>query len=332
MICILINVPFLLFAQPGSGYRRVNTVTIGGEGGWDYATVDPIAKRLYLSHGDHVEVLSTANDSVVGTVANTAGIHGVALAPALGRGFTSNGRSNSCSIFDLQTLKVLKEVKTGGKPDAILYDGASGDVFVFNGKSTDVTVITAATGDVAGTIPLEGAPEFAVSDGAGHVYFNVEDRSEIGEIDVKALKVRRYWKLGTGEEPTGLAIDPAHRRLFAGCHNKLMVVMNADDGSIVASLPIGAGVDATAFDPATGFAFASNGDGTLTVVHEDSADRFTVIDNVATERGARTMALDPVTHHLYLPTARFEPASGTTEPHPRPKIVSGSFMVLDYAR
>ncbi|MEO5931363.1 MAG: YncE family protein, partial [Candidatus Kapaibacterium sp.] len=219
------------------------------------------------------------------------------------------------------------------KPDAILYDGISGGVFVFNGKSMDVTVINAATGDLMGTIPLDGGPEFAVSDGAGHVFFNVEDKSEVGEIDVRTLKVIHYRKLGKGEEPTGLAIDIAHRRLFVGCHNNLMVVMNADNGNILATLPIGSGVDATTFDPGTGLAFASNGDGTLTVVHEDSADRFTVIDNVATQRGARTMALDPITHHLFLPTARFDPAPVTaTEPHPRPKIVSGSFMVLEYAR
>ncbi|MDB5035731.1 MAG: family beta-propeller protein [Chlorobi bacterium] len=334
LLIALLFTPIWLPAQSGSGYRRVTAFTIGGDGGWDYATVDPVAKRLYLSHSDHVEVVNIGDGSVVGTVPNTAGVHGVALAPALGRGFTSNGRSNSCSIFDLKTLKVLKEVKTGGKPDAILYDATSGGVFVFNGKSTDVTVINAATGDVMGTIPLEGGPEFAVSDGAGHVFFNVEDKSDVGEIDVRTLKVIHYWKLGKGEEPTGLAIDAAHRRLFVGCHNNLMAVMNADNGNILATLPIGSGVDATAFDPGTGLAFASNGDGTLTVIHEDSADRFTVIDNVATERGARTMALDPITHNLFLPTARFEPAPAATaaEPHPRPKIVSGSFMVLEYAR
>ena len=238
------------------------------------------------------------------------------------------------TIFDLKTLKVLGQVKTGMNPDAIIYDPASRRVFAFNGRSADATAIDAASGTVAGTIALGGKPEFAAADGKGMVYVNIEDKNEVVAIDSKNLTAKAHWPLAPGEEPSGMAMDRKTRRLFIGCGNKKMIVMNADDGRVVADLPIGDGVDATAFDPDTKMAFSSNGEGTLTVVHEDSADKYSVVENAATQRGARTMALDPKTHTVYVATAQFGPPPAATpeRPHPRPSIVPGSFVILVYGK
>lgn len=319
-------------AQPeGSGYHIIKKYPIGGEGFWDYLTMDSAARRLYISRGTHVIVFDPDAGKVVGDIPNTDGVHGIALAPELGRGFTSNGRASTVTIFDLRTLKEIGQVQTTGQnPDAIIYDPASRRVFTFNGRGGNSTAIDAAAGTVAGTIDLGGRPEFAASDGKGRVYANLEDKSMVVAIDSGKLKVESRWPLAPCESPSGMAIDREHRRLFIGCHNQLMAVMDADTGRVLTTLPIGRGVDANRFDPETQLAFSSNGDGTLTIVHEDSPDKFTVVDNVPTQRGARTMALDPKTHNIYLVTAEFGPAP---PPMPgqrfqRPTIVPNSFVLL----
>lgn len=317
-----------------SGYHLLKKYQVGGEGFWDYLKMDSEARRLYISRGTHVMVLNADTGEVAGDIPNTDGVHGIALAPELGRGFTSNGRSATVTIFDMKTLKVIGEAKTDTGPDGIIYDPASQRVFTFNGRGQSATAIDAATGKVAGTIPLDGRPEFAAADGEGYVYNNLEDKSVVLQIDSKSLKVFNRWPLAPCEEPSGMAIDREHRRLFIGCHNQMMAVMDADTGKVIATPAIGKGVDANRFDPGTGLAFSSNGDGTLTVVHEDSPDKFSVVDNVTTQRGARTMALDLKTHNVYLVTAEFGPPPAPTadNPHPRPTMVPNSFVVLVFGR
>jgi YVTN family beta-propeller protein len=322
-------------SAPPSGYRLLKKVPLGGEGGWDYLAFDSPTRRLFISRGSRVSVLNVDTGTVAGEIANTDGVHGVALAPELDRGFTSNGHTGTVTIFDLQTLQVIGSAKTGMNPDAIVYDPATKRVFTMNGHSNDATAIDAAGGQVLGTIPLTGKPEFAVADGAGHVYVNIEDKSEELQIDTKSLTVTAQWPLAPCEEPSGLAMDVAHRRLFAGCRNEIMAVVDADSGKIVATPAIGDGVDANAFDPGTGFAFASNGQSaTLTVVHEDAPDKFSLVENVATQRGARTMALDPKSHQVYLVTADFAPAPPSANENPKPRMVAvpGSFVVLIFAK
>jgi len=313
-----------------SGYHLAKTYKVGGEGGWDYLTFDGATGRLFIARATRVMVLDADNGKLLGEIPDTPGVHGIALAPELGRGFTSNGRGNSVTIFDLASLKVLGTVETGKNPDAIAYDPATQRVFTFNGGSHDSTVIDAAKGAVAGMIALGGRPEFAVADGKGAIFANLEDKSEIVAIDSRKLTLTARWPLAPCEEPTGLAIDREHRRLFSGCSNKLMAIVDADSGRLLATLPIGRGVDATAFDPKTALAFSSNGEGTLTVIHEESPKKFSVVENVPTQRGARTMALDPKTHRVFLVTAEYGPsAAGTAEnPRPRPTTVPGTFVVL----
>ncbi len=322
-------------AQPTSfGYHLVKKVTLGGEGGWDYVTLDMGSRRLFITRGTHVMVVDADNGKIMGDIPETPGVHGVALAPEFGRGFTSNGRSNTVTIFDLATLKPIGSAPAGQNPDAILYDPASRRVFAFNGRSSDATVIDAAKGEVAGTIALGGKPEFGVADGTGRVYVNIEDKSEVVALDARALTVQNRWPLAPCEEPTGMAMDVAHQRLFVGCSNQKMVVVDARSGRVVTTVPIGRGVDANRFDADTSLVFSSNGEGTLTVVHEDSPDAYTVVENVATQRGARTMELDPKTHAVYLVTAEFGPPPAATaeNPRPRPPIVPGSFTLLLYGR
>jgi DNA-binding beta-propeller fold protein YncE len=332
---ILTFVSTQFFAQPSSGYHIVKKVLVGGEGGWDYLYVDAVARRLYVSHGDRVVVLNADSVTVTGEIQNTQGVHGIAVAPEFGRGFTSNGRSSTVTIFDLKTLKVIKEVPVNGKnPDAILYDPFSKRLFTFNGRSSDASVLDPSTGDTIAAIPMGGKPEFAVTDLKGHVYVNNEDKSQINVIDTKTMKVTAHWSLAPGEVPSGLAMDVKNHRLFSVCGNKLMVVMNADDGTIIASLPIGSGVDACAFDPDTKLAFASNGEGTMTVIRQESPDKYSVIDNVVTQRGARTMALDLKTHALFTPSAEYgaTPPATAERPRPRPAIVPNSFVILRLQR
>ena len=313
-------------AQPAAGkYRVTKTIAVGGDEGWDYLTVDSGARRLYVSHGSRVVVIDTDSNAVVGEIPDTQGVHGIAIASDAGRGFTSNGRANTVTIFDLKTLKTLGTVKAGTNPDAIVYDPATKRVFTLNGRSQDATAINAADGAVAGTLALGGKPEFAVADGKGSIFVNIEDKSELVEFDSQKLAVLHRWPLAPCEEPSGLAADWKSRRLFAGCSNKLMAVINADNGKVVATVPIGEGVDANAFDPGTNFAFASTGDGNVTVAHEESPDKYTVVETVPTRKSARTMALDLKTHTLFLSAADFEaPAQGER----RGKMKPGSFVVL----
>jgi hypothetical protein len=318
-----------------SGYHLLKKIPLGGEGGWDYINFDSATRRLFISRGTKVVVLDVDSGKVVGEIPNTEGVRGIALAPDLGRGFTSNGRAGTVTIFDLKTLAVIGSAQAGTNPDAIIYDPASKRVFAMNGRSQNATAIDGATGSVAATIPLAGKPEFAAADGAGHVYVNIEDKSEEQQIDSQKLAVTATWPLAPCEEPSGLAMDAAHRRLFAGCDNKMMAVVDADSGKVIATPAIGEGVDANGFDAGTGFAFASNGrSATLTVVHEDAPDKFTVTEDVPTQRGARTMTLDPKTHEVYLVTADFGPPPAATpeNPHPRPQILPNSFVVLVFGR
>ncbi|MDQ6887348.1 MAG: PepSY domain-containing protein [Gemmatimonadota bacterium] len=333
--------PLALAGQPatatapgGAGYQLVRRIAVPGEGGWDYLMVDPVARRLYLSHSTRVEVIDVDAGTIIGSIPNTLGVHGIAIAPELGRGFTSNGRDSSVTIFDAKTLAVIGVVKvTGRNPDAIAYDPATKRVFTFNGGSANATAIDAQSGTVVGTIALGGRPEFAQVDGLGHLWVNLEDRSAVVQLDTRALTAGAPWPLTPCEEPSGMAMDRAHRRLFIGCSNKLMAVMDADKGTVITTLPIGSGVDANAFDPALQLAFASNGDGTLTVVREDAPDRFTVVGTAATAPRARTMAVDERSHHVYLPFAQFNPPPPAMleVPRPRPTMVPGSFALLELA-
>jgi DNA-binding beta-propeller fold protein YncE len=319
------------WAAVGAGYHVVTTYKIGGDGGWDYLTADADARRLYISRGTHVTVIDADSGKNVGDIPDTTGVHGIALAPELGRGFTSNGREGTVSIFDIKTLVPSNKVKVGEGPDAILYDPATKRVFTFNGRSQDSTAIDGASGKVLGTIKLDGKPEFAASDAKGGIFVNIEDKSELVAIDPNKLQVKATWPLAPCTGPSGLSIDRKNRRLFVGCDNKMMAVVDADSGKVLATPAIGDGVDATEFDPETGLAFASCGaDGVLTVVKEESPSKFSVAGNVPTQKGARTLALDEKTHNVFVVTAQFgpRPAATADNPHPRPSIVPDSFVAL----
>ena len=289
-------------AAPPSGYHIIKKVAIPGVGGWDYVTVDDAARRVYVSHATQVEVLNADTFELVGTIPNTPGVHGIAIASEFGRGFITAGKSGSVIIFDLKTLKTLGEVKVGKKPDAIMYDPATKHVFAMNGDSDSATVINAADGNVVGTIDLGGGPEFAVADGKGNVYINLEDKAETVHIDSNTLKVLHHWPLAPGKTATALAFDPQTRRLFAGCRGgQLMVVLDADTGRVITTAPIGERVDAAAYDPTQKLVFQSTGGGTIAVFHQDSADKYTLLENVVTNPGSKTMGLDLKTHRLFVP-------------------------------
>jgi len=322
-------------AAAGPGYHVIKTYKVGGEGGWDYLTVDASTRRFYISRGTHVIVLDADSGKNVGDIPDTPGVHGIALAPELGKGFVSNGREGTVTVFDLSTLAPSgSKIKVGENPDAILYEPATKRVFTFNGRSQDSTAIDAASGKVLGTIKLDGKPEFAASDRKGEVFVNIEDKSELTVIDPNKLEVKTKWPLAPCTEPSGLALDRKNRRLFAGCDNKMMAVVDADSGKVLATPAIGEGVDATAYDDETGLAFASCGEGVLTVVREDSPQKFSVVENVKTEPGARTMALDTKTHNLFTVTAKFGPPPAATadNPHPRRTILPDTFEVLVLAK
>ena len=317
-------------AIAASGYEVLQTWKLGGEGGWDYLKADSNARRLYISRATKVVVIDADSGKPVGEIADTPGVHGIALATEFGKGFTSNGHENMVSVFDLQSLKTLNKIKVGTRPDAILYDPATKRIFTFNAGSQDATAVDAAKGEVVGSIPLGGKPEFAASDGKGTVFVNLEDKNQLFALDAEKLAVKERWDLPGCDEPSGLAMDQKNRRLFVGCGNKKMPIVNADNGKIITTLPIGDGVDATAFDEGTGLAFASCGEGVLTVVREESPDKFSVAENVKTQKGARTMALDSKTHKVYTVTATFgpPPAPSADQPHPRPAILPDTFVVL----
>ncbi len=331
ILIISLSPAALARAAAGSGYHVVTSYKVGGEGGWDYLTVDAAARRLYISRGTHVIVLDSDSGKTVGDIADTPGVHGIAIAADLGRGFISNGREGTVSVFDLKTLATSSKIKVGDNPDAILYDPATKRVFTFNGRSHDSTAIDATSGKVLGTIKLDGKPEFAASDAKGEIFVNIEDKSELTAIDPNTLEVKSKWPLAPCKEPSGLAIDRKNRRLFVGCDNKMMAVVDADSGKVLATPAIGEGVDATAFDDETGLAFASCGeDGVLTVVKEESPDKFSVAETVKTQDGARTLALDAKTHNVFVVTAKFGPPPPPTaaNPHPWHTIVPDTFVVL----
>ncbi|MGA7821579.1 MAG: YncE family protein [Candidatus Sulfotelmatobacter sp.] len=302
-VFVLGLVPTGISTASAAEFSITRKISIPGQGSWDYLTVDEGARRLYVSHGAQVEVLDVDSGAIVGKVENTPGVHGIAIAAELGRGFVSNGQSSTVTIFELKTLKTIAQVPTGKKPDAIIYDPATSRVFAFNGDSSSATVIEAATGKVAGTVDLGGGPEFAVADGSGYVYDNVEDQGLVLKINSRSLRVEQRWPTAPCASPSSMAMDRQDRRLFLGCRNKVMAVMNADTGHVITTLPIGDHVDATAFDPASGLIFNSNGEGTITVIHEDSPDKYSSVENVKTVPKAKTMALDPKSHQLFLSTA-----------------------------
>ncbi|HTV58106.1 MAG TPA: YncE family protein [Verrucomicrobiae bacterium] len=323
-------------AFPGaSGYHLLRKYSLPGDGGWDYLAFDPSTRRLFISHSTKVLVVNVDTGKLVGEIDNTPGVHGIALASDLNRGFTSNGAAGTITIFDLSTLQELGTVKAGLNPDAILYDGGTKRVFAMNGRSHSATVLDATSGKVIATIPLPGRPEFAVADHAGHVFVNLEDKNEQAEIDSQGLVLISHWSIAPCESPTGLAMDIGHRRLFAGCRNVMLAVVNADTHAVISTQAIGGGVDAVRFDPATGYVFSSNGhDGSLTVIKEESPDNYTVVENVPTQVNARTMALDPRTHEIFLVTAAFTPPAPATQqdPHPAREIVPDSFVLLVFGR
>ena len=329
----IIGIAATALCHAGEAYHLVKEIAVGGEGGWDYASVDPVAHRLYVSHGNSVVVIDLLKNAVVGEITNTPGVHGLAPAPELGRGLTTNGRENKASLVDLKTLQTILKADTGEGPDGMLYEPGKQEFYTFNGRGQSSTVIDAKTGKVVATVELGGRPESAAADpDAGRVYDDLENKGEVAVIDTKTHKVVSTWPIAPGEGPAGMAVDTAHHRIFCGCHNGKMVMLDTTSGKVVADVPIGQGVDAAAFDPGTQLAFASCGDGTVTIAHEDGPDKLTVVQTLTTERGARTMALDPTTHRIYLASAKFEtPAQGENGGgRGRGRMVPGSFKVLVY--
>jgi DNA-binding beta-propeller fold protein YncE len=326
LLTVLVAGTAALAAPPG--YHLLKTVPVPGNGGWDYLTVDGTARRVYVSHGSEVVVLDADSCEIKGTIADLKGVHGIAVAPDLDRGFISNGQANNVTIFELKTLKKVGTVETGKNPDAIIFDSATQRVFAFNGRSNNATVLEAKDGKVAGTVELGGKPEFAAADGTGSVFVNLEDKSTVVKIDARKLTVLDRWPVAPGEAPVSMAMDTKNRRLFIGCQNKLVVVLNADNGKVVDKQPIGERVDASAFDPETGLVFCSNGEGTVTVLHQDSPDKYEVDETVKTQLGSKTMALDAKTHKLFIPAAKFKPAVGAA----RPTMEPGTFSVQVYGK
>jgi DNA-binding beta-propeller fold protein YncE len=330
-LCIAL-MPVCAIAASGASWKIVQRVPLGGTGFWDYLSLDQAAHRLYVSHSDRVIVLDVRGNQRVGEIDGLSGVHGVALADGLHRGFISNGHADTVTVFDPATLGIEQTVAVGGKdPDGIIYDAYSKRVFTFNGDSNDASVIDAASGKVLGHIALPGEPEFAVSDGHGHVFDNIADKGELAEIDTVGMQVITTWPLKDCRHPSGLAIDVAHHRLFSVCQNNVMAVIDSENGKPIASVPIGDGPDATRYDAQRGLVFSSNGrSGTLTVVREQTPDRYQVVANVPTQKSARTMALDDATGRVYLSAAELgpRPAPTSAEPRPRPTIKPGSFGVL----
>ncbi len=319
-------------AAVSAAYAVRQKFVLGEGGGWDYLASDARGHRLFISRSDRVLVMDTVNGKLLATIPGTAGVHGIALAPELGKGFTSNGRSDSVSVFDTDSLKIVNTIDVQGhNPDAILYDPASRHLYTFNGRSNDVSVIDPVQGKVVAKIAAGGKPEFAAADGTGKIFVNIEDKAQLIAIDTALNKIAATWPLAGCEEPTGLAFDVAQHRLFSVCANAKMVVTDSSSGTQIAVIPIGKGPDAAEFDADRGLVFSSNGeDGTLTVIHQIDADHYEVLANIATQKSARTMTLDKSTHRLYLAAAQFGPAPAPSkdQPHPRAPVVEGSFNIL----
>ena len=297
--CVLVT---MAVAFAAAGYHLLRTIPVGGAGGWDYLTVDETGQRLFVSHETQVEVIDLASNSVSGKIPDTPGVHGIALAPEEGRGFISNGQASTVTVFDLKTLAPISQVPTGKKPDAIVYDPSTRRVFAMNGGSDSSTVIDPVRGKVVGTIALGGGPEFAVADGSGNVFVNLEDQNESLRIDARDMTVKNRWPLAPCERPSSMAIDRAQHRLFIGCRSKVMAVVNSDTGNVIVTLPIGDHVDASAFDPASGLIFNSTGEGTIDVFQQDSPDKYTAVQRIPTHAGSKTMALNSKTHELLVPS------------------------------
>ena len=320
-------------ADAGTEYRALQSIPIGGEGGWDILNIDAAARRLYLSHASKVVVVDLDKNTVAGEIADTPGVHAFLPVPELGRGFSSNGKESKASVVDLKTLQTTAKVDTGESPDAIAYDPKHSEVYIFNHKGNSVTIVDAKGAKVIATVPLGGSPEFAVADpAADRIYCNVEDKNEVVAIDTNRHEVVAHWPLAPGEEPSGIALDAAHHRLFSACNNKMMEMIDTETGKVIASVPIGDHTDGCAFDDASQLAFASCGDGSTTIAREESPDKLTLVQKLQTERGARTIAIDPQTHRIYLPTAQFAPAPS---PAPgsspgRPAIVPNTCKLLVY--
>lgn len=315
-------------------YRLLGTIPVGGAGGWDFLTVDPAGKRLYVAHGTQTEVIDLKTKKLIGSVSNTPAAHGIAVVPSANRGYISCGRNNYCVVFDLKTLQNLGTIATGPKPDAMFYDAFSQRVFAFSNAGGQSTVLDAATGKVVGTAALGGDAEVPATDGKGHIFVNLEDKSQVIEFDAQTLAVRHRYPLAPGTEPTGLAFDPKNNRLFSACANEKLVVTDSKTGRQVAVLPIGQGVDGAAFDAAAGNIITTNGAGTLTIIHQDTPEKYTVVATIATALGARTIAQDPKTQHFFTCTADLGPTPAATaaQPHPRPSIVPGTFRVLEFGK
>ena len=312
-------------------YKVSKKINVAGNEGWDYLAVDDVNQHLFLSHGSVVNVIDLKTDQSIATIPDTKGVHGIAIANDLNKAFISNGRDNSITVINLKTFELIEKVKIKGvNPDAILYDKFSSKVFVYNGKSNDATVLDSNSNQVVKTIPFGGKPEFSVTNDKGLVYVNIEDKNEIKVINTKTLEVINTWKITPGDEPSGLAIDTETNRLFSVCGNKLMIVVDASNGKIIKNLPIGDGCDGVTFDAKNKLVFSSNGEGTITVVKEENASTFSVLETIKTQKGARTIALNKVTNQLYLPTAEFgaKPQPTTENPRPRASIVPNSFVVL----
>ncbi len=320
---------------PVSDYAIVNKISLSGDGGWDYCTVDDSTGRLFVSHGTEVQVVDLATKHQVGVIPDTKGVHGIALVREMDKAYVSDGRDTAVTVADLTTLAVLRKIHVSGiNPDAIVYDPFSHCVFTFNGKSGNSTVIAVKTDSIIATIPLGGKPEYPASNGTGKIFVNLEDKDQVAVINTTSMRVEKIWPIAPGAGPSAMAIATGANRLFIGCHNKMMVVMDAITGKVLATPPIGEGVDAAVFDPVTQRAFSSNGDGTITVIQQnEKGNAYTVLENIVTQKGARTMALNPKTHNLYLPDAEFDtaPAPTADKPHPRAPVKPGSFMVLEVA-
>ena len=328
----------LALAGPQGGYHLLKKYELGGAPGvkdyWDYLTLDASTRRLYISHGVEVKIFDLDGGQLAGNIPDLKRVHGIALVPELGKGFISDGGADEVVAFDLKTLAVTAHIKTGKNPDCIIYDSASKHIFTMNGKSNDASVIDPASGKVLATIPMGGRPEYAVADGQGLIYDNIEDKNEVVVLDAKAMTVKFRWPIAPAEEATAIDLDAQHGRLFIGGRNKVLAIMNTENGKIIQSFPIGAGVDTNIYEAESGLLFVATREGTLHIFHEDTPDKFSLVETVQTQFGARNMALDPKTHNLYIDTADFGPAPEPTaeQPHPQPVPIAGTFRLLVYAR
>jgi YVTN family beta-propeller protein len=328
--CTILALP--AFGQPGPGYHVLKSYTLGGDGGWDYLNLDPATGNLFITRGSHVMVVDPASGKQLADITGLQGIHGTTFIGD--RAYVSEGGANGIAVIDTGRFSKIAEIAVGTRPDGILYDPFSKRIFTFNGASKDATAVDPVSGKAVGTVPLGGKPEAAVSDGAGTIFVNIEDKSELVAFDAKTLTVKQHYPLAPCQEPSGIAADLPHGRIFSGCDNKMIAVTDMKTGKAVAQIPIGEGVDANRFDPATGLVFSSNGEsGTLTIAHEDSPTKFTLLQNLVTAEGARTMELDPKSHRVYVVTADRKPGTPTADrPNPRPVPVPGTFRLLVIGR